>query len=117
MTSESATDGWVSTACTLPTSEQPLRVAEFDHFFRTAVYRAIRTERTRMDLEIAPESEASARDLANREAGCCSFFQFGFTTVTDKVVMSIGVPDQHVDVLVALQTRVALIAGSGKQDV
>jgi hypothetical protein len=117
MTSERATDGWVPAACTLPTTERPLRLAEFDHLFRTAVHRATRTERTQLVLEIAAESEASARDLADRETGCCSLFDFGFETAIDSVVMSIGVPGEHVDVLDALQARVTAIAGTGNHHV
>jgi hypothetical protein len=113
MTTTGTANGWVPSACTLPTAERPLRLAEFDHFFRTAVHRATRTERTHLDLEISPESEASARDLANRETSCCSFFEFAFTPTTHTVVMSIGVPDEHVDVLDALQARVTSSAETG----
>ena len=117
MTSESAADGWVPSACTLPTTEHPVRLAEFDRLFRTAVHRATRTGRTRLELEIGVESEGFARDLASRETGCCSFFEFAFTPSAHGVVMRIGVPDSHVDVLDALQARVASVAGVGNDDV
>ncbi len=38
MTTES---GWVPDACTLPTVDQPLRVAEFDDLFARAAKRTI----------------------------------------------------------------------------
>ena len=118
MTTTGTADGWVPSACTLPSVEQPLRLAEFDDLFRTAVHRATRTRDTHLDLIIAPESEASARDLADRESGCCSFFQFSFTHAADgSLVMGIGVPNQHVDVLDALHARVASISAVGDHDV
>lgn len=91
-----------------------MRLAEFDTLFRTGVHRAIRTRRTYLELVISPESEASARDLAARETSCCSFFQFAFEPDAEgDWVMAIGVPDEHVDVLDALQARIASAAGIG----
>lgn len=100
-------DDWVPTACTLPTAEQPLRRAEFDELFRTAVQRSIRIRPTRLDVVLSPHSEASARDLAERETACCSFFRFDFDHAEDGLVMRIGVPDDHIDVLDALEARIA----------
>jgi hypothetical protein len=117
MTSEGAADGRIPSACTLPSTEHPVRLAEFDRLFRTAVHRATRTDRTRLELEIAAESEGFARDLASRETLCCSFFEFAFTPAARTVVMTIGAPDSHVDVLDALQARVASVAGIGNDDV
>ena len=117
-TTGTAGAGWVPSVCALPTVEQPLRLAEFDDLFRSAVHRATRTQGTRLDLVIAATSEASARDLADRESACCSFFQFSFApTVDGKVVMGIGVPDHHVDVLDALHARVTSVAAQGDHDV
>lgn len=95
----------------LPTVEQPLRLAEFDVFFQAAVRRSIRTSTTLLDLVISGEFEATARDLAQRETGCCSFFGFDFRPAAAGVVMSIGVPVVHVDVLDALQARILAVAG------
>lgn len=39
---------WVPQSCTLPTVEQPLRVAEFDALFATAVRSAERLRRTEL---------------------------------------------------------------------
>jgi hypothetical protein len=104
-------EGWAPTSCTLPTVEQPLRLAEFDDFFRAAVRHSTRTSATRLDLVVLRESEAIARDLAERETGCCSFFGFNFGTAQDGLVMRIGVPKHHVDVLDALQARIFAVAG------
>lgn len=105
-------DDWAApAACTLPTVEQPLRLAEFDVFFRAAVRRSIRTSTIRLDLVILGEFEATARDLADRETGCCSFFRFDFRPAADGAVMSIGVPEDHFDVLDALQARIVTVVG------
>jgi hypothetical protein len=106
MANRSTADDWVPAACTLPTAEQPLRLAEFDRLFRIAVRRSTRTSTTRLDLGIVGEFEATARDLAQRETICCSFFHFEFHPAADDLVMSIGVPEDHVDVLDALQARI-----------
>lgn len=111
MATPGTADDWVPAACTLPTVEQPLRLAEFDEFFRTAVQRADRPRTTTLELVISPESEASARDLADRETSCCSFFHFDFHPAADDLVISIGVPKDHVDVLDALQARIIAVLG------
>ena len=41
------TEDWAPTSCTLPTAEQPLRLAEFDEFFRAAVRRVAERELAR----------------------------------------------------------------------
>ena len=107
MATPGTADDWVPAACTLPTVEQPLRLAEFDEFFRTAD----RPRTTTLELVISPESEASARDLADRETSCCSFFHFDFHPAADDLVISIGVPKDHVDVLDALQARITAVLG------
>lgn len=111
MTMPSSTSCWVPPACTLPTVEQPLRVAEFDDFFRIAVRRSTRTWATWLDLVILPESETMARNLAERETSCCSFFRFDFERAPDGVLMRIGVPGDHIDVLDALQERILSVVG------
>jgi hypothetical protein len=99
-------DDWAPDACTLPTAERPLRVAEFDDLFAFVV-RAERRKPQRLDVVLRRVVEAPARDLARRESECCSFFTFEFEPAGDDVVMHIGVPPNHVEVLDALQARVA----------
>lgn len=91
MASEETT-GWVPDSCSLPTVDRPLRVAEFDGLFGQSVLRSVRVSATRLDLVLAADAEAAARDLAAREVGCCSFFRFDFDTAGSDVVISIGVP-------------------------
>jgi hypothetical protein len=97
-------EDWAPEACTLPTAERPLRVAEFDDLFAFVV-RAERPEPTLLELMLPSDVETTARDLARRESECCSFFRFEFESVGDDVVMHIGVPPEHVEVLDALEAR------------
>lgn len=96
---------WVPETCTLPTVEQPLRVAEFDEFFTSDARAVRRVSATRLDFVIAAVAEQTGRDLAARESGCCSFFTFEFMSTEDSVVMSVQVPASQVPVLDALQSR------------
>ncbi|HEY8452560.1 MAG TPA: hypothetical protein VIL54_10225 [Natronosporangium sp.] len=100
------TESWVSEACTLPTVEQPLRVAEFDALFATALRGVHRQTPTQLRLVLAGSAEATARELATRETECCSFFRFGFGATGDgAVAMDVAVPAAQVSVLDALATR------------
>jgi hypothetical protein len=102
----SAENDWAPDACTLPTPERPLRVAEFDALF-SDVLRMQRPDPTRLDLVLPREAETAARDLAARESECCSFFTFEFEAAGDDVVMHVGVPPQQVEVLDAIEGHVA----------
>lgn len=97
---------WAPEACTLPTSERPLRVAEFTDLFGS-VSAAARPAATRLDLVLPGNLEAITEDLARRESRCCSFFAFEFETAGDAVVMHIGVPPEQVAVLDAIEARIA----------
>jgi hypothetical protein len=99
-------DDWAPDACTLPSEERPLRVAEFDDLF-AYVLRKERVQPTRLDLVLPADVEAVTRDLARRESECCSFFTFEFDTVGADVVMHIGVPLEQTAVLDAIESRVA----------
>jgi hypothetical protein len=101
---------WVPEACTLPTAEQPLRLAEFDALFDVALRGAERlgAQHLRLTLAGGPEVEESVRDLAAREAECCSFFTFAVTAPRPGLVrLDIEVPGEHTGVLDALETRSA----------
>jgi hypothetical protein len=101
---------WAPDACTLPTAEQPLRLAEFDALFRTALRAAGRTGPTRLRLTLdgSPEVEATARDLTARESQCCSFFTFSFSRTEDgRLLLDVTVPERHTEVLDGLAARTA----------
>ncbi|WP_062432786.1 hypothetical protein [Herbidospora daliensis] len=96
-------------ACTLPTAERPLRVAEFDTLFAEAV-RGVRREspeRLRFELAHEPGYAARAAHLAVREHGCCSFFTFTLTVADGGLTLDATVPPGHEDVLDAIEARAA----------
>ncbi|MFJ3658351.1 hypothetical protein ACIPPR_34230 [Streptomyces nigra] len=108
---------WVPQSCTLPTKEQPLRIAEWDTLFSehlTALSRPA-THRLRLELSAASEVEDRVRDLAERESGCCSFFTFDITNDDGAVRLGIAVDSVHQPVLDALAERAVGLAGLGEQ--
>src|SRR4051794_692380 len=105
---------WVPVdACTLPTTEQPLRVAEFDDLFATALTAVVRPPgaATRARLLLAGDEGLRERvqRLAAAETACCSFFSFTVTALPGDdrgtVALDIEVPAARVDVLTALVDR------------
>jgi hypothetical protein len=102
-------ESWAPRSCTLPTEQRPVRVAEFDRFFATAVRAVDRSAPTRLklDLEPSPDVAAGAARLVARETACCSFFTFALIATGGKLQLDVYVPVDHVDVLDALATRVA----------
>jgi hypothetical protein len=98
---------WVPEACTLPTAERPVRLAEFDELFVIAVRGQQRLSATRLRWLLDPTAEMRARDLTGRETPCCSFFTFTFNPADGVVQVDVEVPATHVDVLDALAERAA----------
>lgn len=95
-------------ACTLPSAERPLRLAEFDELFATGLLDQSRPEPTRLCWRLDPDTQARARDLTARESACCSFFTFTFGTEGDGgLTLEVRVPPARVDVLDALAARAA----------
>jgi hypothetical protein len=104
---------WAPSACTLPTVDRPLRIAEFDELFAGALRGLDRYQATglRMDLEPTPEVAARAVALVVREAECCSFFTFALVATCGAVRLDITVPATQAGVLDALRFRAAAAAG------
>jgi hypothetical protein len=107
-------ESWVPEACTLPTVERPLRLAEFDELFTTSVLSVERLDPARLRLDLEPDASVAARaaDLVVRETGCCSFFTFTLTATGGTVQLDVAVPAAQVDVLDALADRAAAGTGS-----
>lgn len=98
---------WVSQSCTLPTSQRPLRVAEFDELFATALRGVQRRTATSLQLMLDLDAEEQARELTARETECCSFFTFTVGRGDDAVHLDVEVPPAHAPVLDALAERAA----------
>ncbi len=100
----------VPDACSLPTAERPLRLAEFDELFATALRRVepVTATHARLHLAGTPGLTATVRDLAARETECCSFFRFAVTpgaaAGSEALTLDIEVPAKYADVLAALIT-------------
>jgi hypothetical protein len=94
-------------ACTLPTAERPLRVAEFDALFAERLVRVERLGPThaRIELQSGDLTLATARDLTERETSCCSFFSFAVSGADDSTTIEVDVPASRADVLEALLAR------------
>ncbi len=108
---------WVPSACTLPTEERPLRVAEWDALFAghlTAVDSPAPAQ-LHLSLSGAAGLEERVRGLADRENGCCSFFTFAVTAADGAVRLDVIVDPAHEPVLRALSVRAASLAGLGEQ--
>lgn len=110
----------VPDACTLPTAERPLRLAEFDELFATSVRRVdtVSTIHARMHLTGAAGLADRVRDLAARETACCSFFTFTTTaepaTDGEAVLLDIEVPDAYADVLASLTERASTVSAGAR---
>jgi hypothetical protein len=98
---------WAPAECTLPTEERPLRVAEFDELFASALRGLERVGPThlRLTLDDGAHVEETARDLTARETGCCSFFTFTLTPGRERLTVDIEVPAVHTKVLDGLAVR------------
>lgn len=103
----------VPDACTLPTVDRPVRVAEFDELFATAVREVDLPAPTHARLRLAGPVGLTerVRDLAAREGECCSFFRFTVTpaptTAGEALVLDVEVPPAYAGVLASLVRRAA----------
>ena len=106
---------WVPEACTLPNADRPLRLAEFDDLFATALREQRRLSPTVLRWHLDPAAEATAQYLTGRESSCCSFFTFEFAgdDASDDagdgagLRLDVQVPAGYLDVLDALAGRAA----------
>jgi hypothetical protein len=107
---------WVPQSCTLPTQEQPLRVAEFDALFALAVHPAQRLGPTelRVHLPAGDDVAAVAASLIERETGCCSFFTFDLRRSSRGTGLEVRVPESQRAALDAMQQRAEAAQAGGK---
>ena len=108
MTTKTQDMEWVPSSCTLPTPQQPLRVAEFDALFAASLRRVERLAPACLRLVLAETGgvRATAEDLTARETACCSFFTFTVTVGDEaELFLDAEVPAAQVEVLTALAAR------------
>ncbi|GAA4687825.1 hypothetical protein APR04_006014 [Promicromonospora umidemergens] len=107
---------WVDVqACTLPTVERPLRLAEFYAVFADHLVDVTEQSATSAALHFIGGDDVSATlaDLTARESQCCSFFEFELTDDNDSARLAVNVPPAHADVLTALVERARLMTAGG----
>lgn len=101
--------GWTEVdACTLPNADRPLRRAEFDALFASALRAVEPSGPTGVRLLLGKDatSPEQVQRLADAESSCCSFFSFAVsTTPCGSVALDIEVPPAYVDVLAGLVAR------------
>lgn len=93
-------------ACTMPTAERPLRLAEFDALFATSV-RSVRRRGNDLRMHLAGTEGLleQVRDLTARETACCSFFTFTIDGTDQNLTLDISVPPDRQELLDALAER------------
>jgi hypothetical protein len=93
-------------ACTMPTVDRPVRLAEFDALFSSTVRRVERRgSDVRMHLAGDTGLVEKVRDLTARETSCCSFFAFTIEGADDGLTLDISVPPARQEILDALADR------------
>lgn len=112
---QAAGAAWVPEACTLPTAQVPLRVAEFDDLFARTLRHVQRLDAATLRLVLTggATTEAVARELTERETRCCSFFDFTLDRRGEQVELEVRVPPEYAEVLDGLAARGANRVGSG----
>lgn len=99
---------WAPQSCTLPTAEQPLRIAAFSALFAASLRSLERTASTRLRLTLAASAREEALRLTEAESSCCSFFTFLVGEPVEGLVhVDVEVPAAHVEVLDALAEQAA----------
>jgi hypothetical protein len=98
--------------CTLPRASLPARLVEFDELFRRQISapRRIGPHLAEFTFVSVDGLYAQVADLAARESACCPFFEFTIDqrsrpSAKDQLVLRVGVPQTHDDVLETLMDR------------
>ncbi len=99
-------------ACTMPTAERPLRLAEFDALFASAV-RSVERHGDDVRIRLAGEDGLveRVRDLTARETSCCSFFTFTIDGTDQDLTLDVSVPPARQEILDALAAASARALG------
>jgi hypothetical protein len=99
--------------CSLPDEERPLRLAEFESLFADRLERVVWPDNRSAVFRLAGGDELAerARDLAERESRCCSFFSFAVDQPAVGVVtLRVQVPRRYRNVLKAMVDGATAVA-------
>jgi hypothetical protein len=109
-------ESWAPESCTLPVAQRPVRAAQFDELFSSAVLQVHRPEPERLELELDPTAEvaASTAALAVRETACCSFFAFTLRAAEGRLLLEVAVPSPHIALLDALAAHAVTAVSDGR---
>ena len=105
---------WIPEAYTLPTTERPLRRAEFDDLFAEDVLTVHESSplEVRLELRAEPDVAARAAQLAAKETACFSFFRFDVVATDGRVAMVVSTESPHEVVLAAMAERAKATLGT-----
>jgi hypothetical protein len=93
-------------ACTMPTSERPLRLAEFDQLFAENVRRVERRpDGVTLHLSGTRGLRRKVEELTNRESECCTFFSFSVAGNDERLTLGISVPPMRREILDGVAAR------------
>lgn len=99
-------ENWIPDSCTLTPPEQSQRLIEFDNLFSEATA-CERVTPQALKFTLPSGREADARDLAERETQCCSFFTFEFLA-GEQLELRVIVQPEYVKILDTIESRVAM---------
>jgi hypothetical protein len=88
-------------ACTLTSEAAQDRVEEWQQFFARAVIAVERTSEQQIRFRLGPSTRSlcDAVDLAQREKGCCTFFEFSIHVESTSCWLVVRVPPEASAVL------------------
>jgi hypothetical protein len=90
----------VPIACSLEPGDARSQLGEWQEVFRRVVDCSEQVSPNRLELSLRPDSDlGSIVNLAQREAACCPFFAFTIEISAQRVVLTIDVPDDAVQIL------------------
>ena len=87
-------------ACTLQPSDARSQLGEWQEVLDQVVGGRERVSPNRLELSLLPEVDiGSVIGLAQREAACCAFFSFAIEIWADRLVLTVEVPNDAVEIL------------------
>jgi hypothetical protein len=90
----------VPIACSLRPDDARSQLDEWQEMLRQVMDGAERVSPNRLELGLLPNADIeSVISLARREAACCVFFSFAIEIQADRLVLTVEVPNDAVEIL------------------